>query len=113
MSYTDDTVYRLRDIIDGYTEVALEYRTEEEKKELFLNLIQKNQLDLPNSFEVVGKPYEESADKIITFLEECIFDYREKKKSLTKIRQENQEIEKFLQKNNISCEGIFVKYPEI
>lgn len=115
MSYTDETVYRLRDIIDEYTKVALDYRQEEERKEQLLDLAHKNKLTPTKMMRLSdSKPSStdvESADKVIVFMEECIYDYKEKRKMLSDIQKENAWIEEYLKQNNIETSGLFKNFP--
>jgi len=115
MSYTDETVYRLRDIIDEYTDIAQSCRREEERKEELLKFACKNNLTLPEkpqSFNNQSLPSDiESADKVIVFMEECIYDYKEKRKMLNNIRRENQWLEEYLKQHGTDTPPIFVNLP--
>ncbi len=112
MSYTDDTVYQLRDIIDSYTDIALEHRTEKEKQKLLSKHMKQNGLnpaDVLKSIQVQKK--EESKDMVIVLMEECIYEYKDKKRSLDKIKEENRAIEQCLEANNISYSDLFIDFP--
>lgn len=106
MSYTDDTVYRLREIIDEYTDIAITYRNEEDRKEQLMSLLENNNLPTPEIELTVANINDDA--ELTAKLEECRYDYRKKKRALCKIQQENAALEHYLNKQNIKTDNLFI-----
>lgn len=105
MSYTDKTVYKMRDCIDGYTDIALSYRSEKEREEYLQALLRSNNIDVP---EVDSKqesyadiPIPGTADKIMQKMVECIMEYDRIKNQLEAVRIYNRTLESILHSHKI------------
>lgn len=115
MSYTDDTVYRLRDVLEQYTDLALTHRNEVDKKEELLRLIQNNNLIIPE-IDIKDDNTEvsdENADEIAILIGLCMCEYRDKKRSLQRVQQENKILETYLKRNKVATDELFINLSDI
>lgn len=107
MSYTDNTVYRMRECIAEYSEMAISLRNEMEEQDMLHSIAMNNGLKIPESLKYDGAKQEKKSNKtdcsdpFTLKLQDCIKEYENVSDKVRYMKESNKKTVQFLMEKGI------------